>query len=118
MTGGKFWSRNTRSAKLTVGQVSEIRARYKSGLITQGRLANEYGISVVQIGRIVRNEVWQILPPEPPTSAELDASAKRLLAFQESLAVDRMAEDIKREKERSQAGDKMLSEIIGEPNDK
>lgn len=46
---------NTRSAKLSNSQVIEIRQHYADGW-SQGRLAREFDMSVVQIGRIVRGE--------------------------------------------------------------
>jgi len=49
---------NVKSSKLTPTQVYEMRRRYEQGW-SQGRLSREYGVSVGQIGRIVRGESWQ-----------------------------------------------------------
>lgn len=57
----KFRKNNLRSAKLNGEQVMEIRAKFAKR-VTQGQLAREYGMSVVQIGRIVRCESWAELP--------------------------------------------------------
>lgn len=96
----KFEARNTRSAKLTAGQVIDMRHKYAHLRYTQGRLAREYGLSVVQVGRILRGESWQGLPIEP-TSEEIAASARRVF---ESLdqpikgpaLVDKMMEEANR----------------------
>lgn len=46
---------NTKSAKLSTLQVREMYDRLAAGE-TQGSLAREYGLSVVQVGRIARGE--------------------------------------------------------------
>lgn len=74
----KFQKRNTRSAKLDQEQVRMIRRRYGQGE-SQGSLARELGLSIGQIGRIVRGEAWQSVKPEP-TDKEIAESAQRLLA--------------------------------------
>jgi uncharacterized protein YjcR len=48
---------NRRGAKLSPGQVLELREAYAAGE-TQGSLARKYGVSVGQVGRIVRGESW------------------------------------------------------------
>ena len=77
---------NARSAKLTGEQILEIRDLYEAGW-SQGRLAREFKMSVVQIGRIVRGESWaklggaraeQVLVEDPPSTEEVEASAERL----------------------------------------
>lgn len=73
----KFTERNTRSAKLTASQVQEMRSKYAQGGYTQGRLAREYGISVIQAGRILRRESWHTLANEP-SQDEIAASLARL----------------------------------------
>jgi hypothetical protein len=55
-------SGNSRAAKMTPMNILEIREKYAAGR-TQGSLAREFGISVGQIGRIVRNESWQQFTP-------------------------------------------------------
>lgn len=78
---------NTRASKLRASQVQEIRTLYAAGH-TQGALARDYGVSIVQIGRIVRFEVWQHLPPPGPSDAEIRESEQRMLAEQERLAAE------------------------------
>jgi hypothetical protein len=46
-------------AKLTEQAVTEIRARYESGGISQQRLAAEFGVSQGLVSRIVRRAGWQ-----------------------------------------------------------
>jgi hypothetical protein len=53
----KFHKGHLKSAKLSASQVAAIRESYANGA-TQGQLAREYGMSVGQIGRIVRRENW------------------------------------------------------------
>jgi D-alanyl-D-alanine carboxypeptidase len=65
---------NNHAAKLTRAEVREIREKYKDRTWTQGSLARSYGVSVVQIGRIVRGESWGDMleaAPAPPNMAEL-----------------------------------------------
>ena len=49
------------NAKLTERSVIEIRARYARGAVTQETLAQEFGVSQVQIGRVLRRIVWSHL---------------------------------------------------------
>ena len=59
---------------------------------TQGSLSRRFGVSVGQIGRIVRGESWQNSFDRTP---DLEQSAKRLLALQEAvLAADAPAPSI------------------------
>lgn len=74
----RFHKRNSLAAKLVAEQVVEIRRKYATGEHTQGGLAREYKISVVQIGRILRGESWQGLPTEP-TQEEIDRSMTSVL---------------------------------------
>ena len=60
-----FGNRNTKSAKLTLTKVAEIRERYETGE-TQGSLARMFGVSIGQIGRIVRGESWQQREAQAP----------------------------------------------------
>lgn len=69
----KFHPGHRRSAKLSPGQVLEIRELYSEGA-TQSRLARLYGISVGQVGRIVRGEQWQGYT-QIPTDQEVEDSA-------------------------------------------
>lgn len=54
----KFSKGNVRAGKLTASQVLELRELYAGGW-SQGRLSRTFGISIGQIGRIVRGEAWQ-----------------------------------------------------------
>ena len=47
-------------SKLTRTQVEEIRARYRTGTITQKALGKEFGVGQAQISRIVRGEEWAL----------------------------------------------------------
>ncbi len=47
---------NTKSAKLNTLQVKEMYNRLKNGELTQGAAALEYGLGVIQVGRIARGE--------------------------------------------------------------
>lgn len=74
---------NTRAAKLTNAQVMEVRQRYAEGE-TQGALCRAFGMSVVQIGRIVRGESRRNLPVvkgEHEMELEARASAERMAAM-------------------------------------
>lgn len=80
-----FTMRNTRAAKLTASKVLEIRDFYEMGHVSQGQLARDYGVSVVQIGRIVRGEVWQSLRGAQASPEALADSAARLLLVQQDV---------------------------------
>ena len=56
-----FGLRNNAARKLTAYEVAEMRKSYAEGA-TQGALARSYGVSVGQVGRIVRGESWQAGP--------------------------------------------------------
>lgn len=88
-----FQRNNRRASKLSVPEVEEIRYLYQQGKLTQGDLSRRFGVSVVQIGRIVRGEVWQQLPVLSPlmSEGELKESATRMLAMQEKLQEDAVA---------------------------
>jgi DNA-binding transcriptional regulator YiaG len=73
----KFNSNNKRSAKLTAGKVLELREKYVQG-VSQGALAREFGVSVGQVGRIVRGEAWgEFYQPKDPKLEELQAVRDR-----------------------------------------
>jgi len=73
----KFNSNNKRSAKLTAGKVLEMREKYVKGM-SQGALAREFGVSVGQVGRIVRGEAWgEFYQPKDPKLEELQAVLNR-----------------------------------------
>ena len=46
-------------AKLTLGQVQELRSRYAAGGITQAKLATEYGVHYSTISDIIRRKIWR-----------------------------------------------------------
>jgi ribosome-binding protein aMBF1 (putative translation factor) len=46
------------NAKLTNAVVAAIRARYRDGGISQQALGDEYGVTQVQVSRIVRGRAW------------------------------------------------------------
>lgn len=48
------------SAVLNDCAVQEIRDRYAEGGVTQSALAVEYGISQIQVSRIIRFEKWKM----------------------------------------------------------
>ena len=80
-----FGRNNIRRAVLTASKVAEIRQLYGKGAVTQGQLSRDYGVSVVQIGRIVRGEVWQGLGPVQAGARELEESAQRMMELQDKL---------------------------------
>lgn len=86
MTSGKFPTGNLGAAKLTAEAVQDIRRRYASGGWTQGRLGREFGVTLAQIGRIVRYEVWQNLTPPTATASEVQSAGQRLVALQSALS--------------------------------
>lgn len=88
-----FSAGNVRASKLTASQVQEIRTLYDAGRASQGQLSREYGVSVVQVGRIVRREVWQHLPPPGPSQSEIDESAARMLVIAKE-AAKKQAEEV------------------------
>ena len=53
----EFSRNNVKASKLTPTQVLEIKELYAGG-VTQGALCRRFGMSVGQIGRIVRGESW------------------------------------------------------------
>lgn len=134
----KFRRGNSRSAKLTALQVQEIRLRYAAGLLSQGSLSREFGVSIVQIGRIVRGEVWQHLPPVPLPADKIQESAQRMLALQERVnnptaleqgiqdrlreqeeelgALSRLTEEIRERRKEERKADTLLNELKGEGN--
>ena len=114
MSSGKFWTRNTKSAKISALQVMEMRVRYRQQGITQGRLAAEYGLSVIQVGRIVRGESWQDVPELQASQNEMQASLERLMKTQQETSRDIMAEEIAKAKEKATRGDRYVEELKGE----
>ncbi len=58
----KFGMHNRRAAKLGAVQVEAMRREYMNGM-TQRELGAKYGVSVGQVGRIVRGESWMDTGP-------------------------------------------------------
>jgi len=111
-----FSQGNRRASKLSFPEVAEIRRLYAQGVITQGDLSRRFGVSVIQIGRIVRGEVWQQLPvmDRGMSEGELKESAERMLALQQSLTgaakLEQVAKDLNK-------GNEMVDELIRSPLD-
>ena len=78
-----FEKRNNASRKLSGLQVSEIRRRYMEGE-TQGSLSRDFGVSVGQVGRIVRGESWQG-PGSPQGKEQQMMLAAKLLEVQKEM---------------------------------
>jgi hypothetical protein len=53
----------SRGSKLTDQDVVSIRSRYSQNLTTQQMLADEYGVSQVLIGMVVRRKIWRHVCP-------------------------------------------------------
>ena len=106
----KFGYRHTKSAKVTPSMVMDIRLKYQEGM-TQSALSQEYHLSIVQIGRIVRNESWQSLPATTATPDELRLMALRSAEVAKETQVSKMQGDIAAEKEKDP--DRMLEELKG-----
>lgn len=84
-----------RNAKLTPGQVLEIREKYWQQRYTQSKLSREYRVSVAQIGKITRGEAWQDFggagyhkgATEAPAEQRLREAAEDHLAIQTAQSV-------------------------------
>lgn len=110
----RFYSGNSRSARLTAAQVQTIRARYQAGGVTQGDLAREYQVSVVQIGRIVRGESWQHMPLPQAGPDEQALALQRLVNLRSELEPEKRVESAveKMQRELSGAvGNELLEEL-------
>ena len=111
----KFGHRHTKSAKVTPSMVMDIRLKYQEGM-TQSALSQEYHLSIVQIGRIVRNESWQSLPATTATPEELQLMALRSAEVAKEVQISgKMEGDISAAREKDKAADKMLEELKGPP---
>lgn len=90
----KHQKNNSAASKLTPTEVGRIRLQYSQGQ-TQGALSREFGISVVQIGRIVRGEVWQHLPQQAAvlSPGEIKQREERLLALASGDKIATMAQE-------------------------
>lgn len=74
----KFSRHNSKASKVTAGQVMEMREKYTAGA-TQRELCQEYNLSVVQVGRIVRGESWRRLPATMPTGDQNDLMLQKVI---------------------------------------
>lgn len=90
----KLQRNNTAASRLTPTEVGRIRAQYAKGQ-TQGSLSREFSVSVVQIGRIVRGEVWQHIPAPGGmlSEGELKQRGERLLGVASGDATAQLAEE-------------------------
>lgn len=61
-----------KGAKLTAAQVMEIRAKYKKGTASYGKLAKEYGVAKPTVHHIVSGYTWRHLPMGEPMPYETD----------------------------------------------
>lgn len=72
--------------KVTSEEVFEMRRSYEAYEMTQGQLARAYGISVGQVGRIVRGESWQgsagRRAEAPPPKQDPEAFLQSLITLQ------------------------------------
>jgi len=80
-----FERKNSKAAKLTPEDVRAIRQHYAEGA-TQGDLCRHFGVSVGQIGRIVRGESWSGKAADGMKTA---AEAERSLARVQALLADK-----------------------------
>lgn len=109
---GKFHRLNTKSATLTPQKVLQMRKDYAQGK-TQGQCAKDYGISVGQVGRIVRGEAWMQVP-EVPTDGDLGLTALLDQGPIDSMTkVNETAESIRRVKELLGEGGETKEVTIG-----
>ena len=83
-----FERKNSSAAKLTAEDVRLIREYYGEGA-TQGQLCRHYGVSVGQIGRIVRGESWAGKAADGMKAA---AEAARSLARVQAMLADEPVE--------------------------
>ena len=108
----------SRAAKLTIHEVQQMRHDYASGRFTQGALARRHGVSVFQVGRIIRHECWQHVEELALEPFDLEQSARRLLAIQEQVneqkATAKMQDSIRADVESGKTGDKLLDELTGD----
>lgn len=86
-----FELKNKRAKKLTAGDVAEMREHYAQGA-TQGALSRHYGVTIGQVGRIVRGESWQEgAGTRMPTQEEQDETLRRLMLLQQQVDVQQAA---------------------------
>ena len=108
---GRFQRNHAKSSKLTPRQVQDIRYLYANGDATQGQLSRDFQVSIIQIGRIVRGEVWQGLAQHEPGTRELGEAAERLRNLQAEL--DAPVGQARLQREAGQANE-LLDELTQE----
>lgn len=107
---------NRRAAKLNGETVVKIRQLYAQGW-TQGELSREYDISIGQIGRIVRNEVWQNVGSEPITRAPPSGGVlpSESEVIEGAGVMSKFLEDVNKELQKTQSINKSLDNLKGDP---
>jgi plasmid maintenance system antidote protein VapI len=75
------------AAKITTGQVVEIRRRAAIGDVSQRALAREFGISHREVGDIIRGRQWTVVPMGDPPKTETKFRSK--LSAEDSIAIRR-----------------------------
>ncbi len=113
---------NTKAMKLSTTQVQQLYDRLLQGE-TQGSLAREYRISVVQVGRIARgesraNETGANTQPVPnfnletrPVDVEASMARLRSILDEPPAALTRIQDEIRLEHEKAQAVDSELDKL-------
>jgi hypothetical protein len=98
-----FELKNKRAKKLTAGDVAEMRGHYAQGA-TQGALSRHYGVTIGQVGRIVRGESWQEgAGTRMPTQEEMDETLRRLMLQQQQVDAQQAAGSV----------DPVAAEVLG-----
>lgn len=85
---------------------------YDARTHTQGELSRIFGVSVVQVGRIVRRESWQQVQPAPPSAVDMQAALQRTLRVQEE--VNRQNAEKEAIEKRHLLGDALVKELQNE----
>lgn len=108
----RYQNGNKRASKLTLTQVKDMRELYARGDCTQGQLARDYKVSVIQVGRILRGESWQGVGEASPSPVADDPSAilQRVLAVQEEIRSPGM-DKLNAVHEKLHVGDRVLGEL-------
>lgn len=110
---------NRRAAKVNGETVIVIRQLYEQGW-TQNQLSREFQLSIGQIGRIVRGEVWQNVTQgepinrAPPSGGPLPTESE---AAEGAAVLTRMLHQVNKEVEKHRVADKALDELSGDKRD-
>lgn len=105
-------AKNSRTAKMTVSRVLEMRRRYAEGE-TQSSLARAFDLSVVQVGRIVRGESFREVggaAQQAPRTA--DESLREVVRMRENGGMTSVQEDASASQERFLAMQRAMGEIL------